>query len=323
MRSRPDFLGSDACVAKRRPAHRWSGSPPASTDCQRTVLRLIAGRHRQPSRKPPESLRRVEHAGSSALAGPSSASGEIEEVRLPDLTAFQHDLQAVAIPIRRPGATQRRTGRQFGGDGERFDVQRARHFARTVAACDDDARRVRPVKESPHHVGKCRADAACRFSATVSGFDSSATPSLPAPKSSARYTRCTLELSWPTDNLGPCLPTLMATIRDGFTTPSRQVNASRCTSVLHRRPRPRAVRRGQAAAVLPSPEPAGAQMSGLPCTPVVARQHGHGIILSWAFIGRDSDPGGGLHQLSRVASAQLLAYQRLVVGDRLFAQIHA
>ncbi|MEP6874230.1 MAG: ribulose-bisphosphate carboxylase large subunit family protein [Burkholderiales bacterium] len=43
-------------------------------------------------------------------------------------------------------------------------------------------------------------------------IDSSATPSLPTPKQSARYTRCLLELSWPIENLGPCLPTLMATI---------------------------------------------------------------------------------------------------------------
>ena len=37
-------------------------------------------------------------------------------------------------------------------------------------------------------------------------------PSLPGPKSSARYTRCTLELSWPIENIGPSLPMLMATI---------------------------------------------------------------------------------------------------------------
>jgi len=43
-------------------------------------------------------------------------------------------------------------------------------------------------------------------------IDTSATPSLPTPKQSARYTRCVLELSWPIENLGPCLPTLMATI---------------------------------------------------------------------------------------------------------------
>jgi len=43
-------------------------------------------------------------------------------------------------------------------------------------------------------------------------IDGSATPSLPTPKQSARYTRCMLELSWPIENLGPCLPTLMATI---------------------------------------------------------------------------------------------------------------
>ena len=43
-------------------------------------------------------------------------------------------------------------------------------------------------------------------------IDSSATPSLPTPKQASRYTRCVLELSWPIENLGPCLPTLMATI---------------------------------------------------------------------------------------------------------------
>ena len=43
-------------------------------------------------------------------------------------------------------------------------------------------------------------------------IDTSRTPSLPTPKQSATYTRCTLELSWPIENLGPCLPTLMATV---------------------------------------------------------------------------------------------------------------
>ncbi len=37
-------------------------------------------------------------------------------------------------------------------------------------------------------------------------------PSLPGGLSSARYTQCHLELSWPLENLGPCLPTLMSTI---------------------------------------------------------------------------------------------------------------
>ena len=43
-------------------------------------------------------------------------------------------------------------------------------------------------------------------------LDTAASPSLPTPKQSNRYTRCVLELSWPIENLGPCLPTLMATI---------------------------------------------------------------------------------------------------------------
>lgn len=38
------------------------------------------------------------------------------------------------------------------------------------------------------------------------------TPSLPGGMVSARYTRCLLTLSWPLENLGPCLPTLMATV---------------------------------------------------------------------------------------------------------------
>lgn len=45
-------------------------------------------------------------------------------------------------------------------------------------------------------------------------LDSSTVPSLPtpAPAPNGRYTRALLELSWPLANLGPCLPTLMATI---------------------------------------------------------------------------------------------------------------
>lgn len=37
-------------------------------------------------------------------------------------------------------------------------------------------------------------------------------PSLPTPRKAQAYTRCILELSWPIENLGACLPTLMATI---------------------------------------------------------------------------------------------------------------
>lgn len=39
-----------------------------------------------------------------------------------------------------------------------------------------------------------------------------AAPSLPGGLTSERYTRCLLHLSWPLENLGPCLPTLMATV---------------------------------------------------------------------------------------------------------------
>ena len=37
-------------------------------------------------------------------------------------------------------------------------------------------------------------------------------PALPVLKTSPRYTRCLLDLSWPMDNFGPSLPNLMATI---------------------------------------------------------------------------------------------------------------
>ena len=37
-------------------------------------------------------------------------------------------------------------------------------------------------------------------------------PSLPTPTRSGTYRQCLLELSWPIENLGPCLPTLMATV---------------------------------------------------------------------------------------------------------------
>jgi len=37
-------------------------------------------------------------------------------------------------------------------------------------------------------------------------------PSLPGGMPASVYTQCHLELSWPLDNLGPCLPTLMSTI---------------------------------------------------------------------------------------------------------------
>lgn len=43
-------------------------------------------------------------------------------------------------------------------------------------------------------------------------IDVSGTPSLPTLKKAASYTRCILTLSWPIENTGPCLPTLMATV---------------------------------------------------------------------------------------------------------------
>jgi ribulose-bisphosphate carboxylase large chain len=61
-------------------------------------------------------------------------------------------------------------------------------------------------------------------------LDSAATPSLPTPVRAARYTRCTLELSWPLANLGPSLPNLLATIA-GNLFELRQVTGLRITGL--------------------------------------------------------------------------------------------
>ncbi|HEX6361733.1 MAG TPA: ribulose 1,5-bisphosphate carboxylase, partial [Albitalea sp.] len=56
-------------------------------------------------------------------------------------------------------------------------------------------------------------------------------PSLPGGMPSATYTRCTLELSWPTENLGPSLPNLLATIA-GNLFELRQVSGLRLTDLV-------------------------------------------------------------------------------------------
>lgn len=43
-------------------------------------------------------------------------------------------------------------------------------------------------------------------------IDHSEQPSLPGGMASSRYTRCSLDLSWPLENMGPSLPNLMATV---------------------------------------------------------------------------------------------------------------
>ncbi len=43
-------------------------------------------------------------------------------------------------------------------------------------------------------------------------LDRVAKPSLPGGMTADSFTQCLLELSWPLENLGPCLPTLMATV---------------------------------------------------------------------------------------------------------------
>ena len=55
-------------------------------------------------------------------------------------------------------------------------------------------------------------------------------PSLPVRTASPRYTRCSLELSWPIENLGPSLPNLMSTIA-GNLFELRQVSGLRITGL--------------------------------------------------------------------------------------------
>ena len=63
----------------------------------------------------------------------------------------------------------------------------------------------------PNETPELKARAGARIE-RLEILDHSSTPSLPTPQPSARYTRAILELSWPLANLGPCLPTLMATV---------------------------------------------------------------------------------------------------------------
>jgi len=55
-------------------------------------------------------------------------------------------------------------------------------------------------------------------------------PSLPGGMASKRYTRCLLTLSWPFENMGPCLPTLMSTVA-GNLFELRQVSGLRLLSL--------------------------------------------------------------------------------------------
>jgi len=55
-------------------------------------------------------------------------------------------------------------------------------------------------------------------------------PSLPGGMVSKRYTRCLLTLSWPLENMGPCLPTLMSTVA-GNLFELRQVSGLRLLSL--------------------------------------------------------------------------------------------
>jgi ribulose-bisphosphate carboxylase large chain len=55
-------------------------------------------------------------------------------------------------------------------------------------------------------------------------------PSLPGGMVSERYTRCLLTLSWPLDNMGPCLPSLMSTVA-GNLFELRQVSGLRLLSL--------------------------------------------------------------------------------------------
>lgn len=61
-------------------------------------------------------------------------------------------------------------------------------------------------------------------------LDVVSSPSLPGGMVSERYTRCLLTLSWPLENMGPCLPTLMSTVA-GNLFELRQVSGLRLLSL--------------------------------------------------------------------------------------------
>ncbi len=63
----------------------------------------------------------------------------------------------------------------------------------------------------PNETPELKARAGARIE-RLEVLETASAPSLPTPAASKRYTRCILELSWPMENLGACLPTLIATV---------------------------------------------------------------------------------------------------------------
>ncbi len=63
----------------------------------------------------------------------------------------------------------------------------------------------------PNETPELKARAGARIE-RLEILDTASAPSLPTPRQAKVFTRCLLELSWPIDNLGACLPTLMATV---------------------------------------------------------------------------------------------------------------
>src|SRR5688572_24413056 len=73
-----------------------------------------------------------------------------EERGAAHLSALEHDFEAVALGTRRPRPAQRRARGKTRRHAERSDLERARHFAGTVAAGHDHAPQRRAVEQAPH-----------------------------------------------------------------------------------------------------------------------------------------------------------------------------
>lgn len=82
-----------------------------------------------------------------------------------------------------------------------------RRAAETIAGEQSSGTFVALAAETP----ELKARAGARIE-QLDVIGTSAAPALPTPVVSAQYTQCRLKLSWPIENLGPCLPTLMATV---------------------------------------------------------------------------------------------------------------
>ena len=97
--------------------------------------------------------------------------------------------------------------------------------AETIAGEQSSGTFLKLAKETP----ELKERSGARIEA-LEVLDVVSSPSLPGGMVSERYTRCLLTLSWPLENMGPCLPTLMSTVA-GNLFELRQVSGLRLLSL--------------------------------------------------------------------------------------------